>query len=68
MTQSPDLIGVRWRRSRRSQEQGACVEIADLPGLVAVRDSKDSNGPALRFGRTAFGDLLRRTRTGQLDL
>jgi hypothetical protein len=29
---------------------GGCVEVADyLPGIVAVRDSKDPNGPALTF-------------------
>lgn len=29
---------------------GACVEVArNLPGVVAVRDSKDPHGPALVF-------------------
>ncbi|RAJ39645.1 uncharacterized protein DUF397 [Kitasatospora sp. SolWspMP-SS2h] len=39
-----------WRKSSYSGGNGACVEIA-LPGSasVAVRDSKDPQGPQLRF-------------------
>ncbi|PZF94633.1 DUF397 domain-containing protein [Micromonospora deserti] len=46
-----DLTGARWRKSTRSNGSGgACVEVADnLPGVVAVRDSKDPGGPALTF-------------------
>ncbi|WP_433529435.1 DUF397 domain-containing protein [Micromonospora sp. CA-263727] len=46
-----DLTGARWRKSTRSNGGGgACVEVADnLPGVVAVRDSKDPVGPVLAF-------------------
>ncbi len=47
------LTGAEWRTSSYSGSNGGtCVEVADnLPGLVAVRDSKDPDGPALTFRR-----------------
>lgn len=30
-----------WRKSRRSMSNGACTEVAAVPGGVAVRDSRD---------------------------
>lgn len=51
-----ELTGVRWRKSTRSNGSGGnCVEVAsNLPGLVAVRDSKDPTGPALVFPPDAW--------------
>jgi hypothetical protein len=48
---SSDLQGAQWRKSRHSNSQGDCVEVALLPdGRVALRDSKDAGtGPALLF-------------------
>ncbi|MET7473557.1 DUF397 domain-containing protein [Streptomyces sp. NPDC005648] len=43
------LEGADWRRSSRSSGNGACVEVAAAPGVVAVRDSKLADGPALLF-------------------
>jgi hypothetical protein len=45
---TPDLSSARWAKSRRSANGGNCVEIArNLPGIIAVRDSKNPNGPVL---------------------
>lgn len=45
------LPPANWRKSTYSNDQGACVEVADLAhGVRAVRDSKDPAGPVLRFG------------------
>jgi hypothetical protein len=48
---SAELTSAQWRKSRHSNGQGACVEVAFLPdGRVALRDSKDAGtGPALLF-------------------
>jgi hypothetical protein len=48
--QDTDLSGAIWRKSAYSNNGGACVQVArNLPGAVAVRDSKDPGGPALIF-------------------
>jgi hypothetical protein len=50
-----DLTGATWRKSARSANEGACVEVADdLPGVVGVRDSKDPAGPQLTFTPAAW--------------
>lgn len=43
-----DLSGVTWRKASHSGENGGdCVELTGLDGVVAVRDSKDADGPVL---------------------
>jgi hypothetical protein len=46
-----DLSHADWRKSSYSGTNGGnCVEVArNLPGVVAVRDSKKPGGPALAF-------------------
>jgi len=40
-----------WRKSRRSNGQAECVEVGGTrPGIIAVRDSKNPDGPQLAFG------------------
>ncbi|TDC69153.1 DUF397 domain-containing protein [Actinomadura sp. GC306] len=52
-----DLI--KWRKARRSGDQGgACVEVARFPQAVAVRDSKNPDGPRLLLSPDAFRTIL----------
>ncbi|MGW1057687.1 DUF397 domain-containing protein [Micromonospora rubida] len=53
-----DLSSANWRKARRSGNTD-CVEVADnLPGVVAVRDSKDPSGPVLAFNRQTWHTFI----------
>ncbi|MFG2620854.1 DUF397 domain-containing protein [Streptomyces sp. NPDC048507] len=53
------LSSARWRRSSRSTGMNNCVETAALTGgLLAVRDSKRADGPAVLFTGPAWDGFL----------
>jgi hypothetical protein len=52
-----------WRRSRRC-DSGACVEVAPINGGIALRDSKDPDGPILMFTREEWNAFLDGARAG----
>lgn len=63
-----ELTGVSWRKSRRSNSTGNCVELAELPdGSVAVRNSRDPEGPALIYTREEMRALVLGVKDGEFD-
>jgi hypothetical protein len=48
-----------WRKSSHSAGAQECVEVGSGASVIGVRDSKDPDGPVLRFGTRAWRDFLR---------
>jgi hypothetical protein len=65
-----DLTSAVWRKSSYSGTNGGnCVDVAaNLRGVVAVRDSKDPEGPALVLAPEAFVALTESIRAGAFNL
>ena len=59
---APGIEGASWLKSSYSSGAMQCVEVADLTTTayqaVAVRDSKDSAGPALLTDPAAFAHFV----------
>jgi hypothetical protein len=60
-----DLSRAEWRKSSYSRQSGNCVEVAtNLPGMVAVRDTKDPEGPALLIPAAEWRALVPGLKAG----
>jgi hypothetical protein len=54
------ILPITWRKSSFSETpQGACVEVALAVTGAAVRDSKNTVGPTLRFGASQWRTFSR---------
>lgn len=63
-----ELSVLAWQKSRRSNPSGNCVELAALPGgVIAVRNSRDPNGPALIYTYDEIAAFLGGVRDGDFD-
>ncbi len=67
MSDAPETEQWHWRKSSRSTSAGNCVEMAEFGGRVAVRDSKDPDGPRLVFGQEAWRGFVAGIRAGSFD-
>ncbi len=55
-----DLSRAEWRKSSYSSQSGNCVEVANnLPGLIAVRDSKAPDGAKLVVSQESWQAFLK---------
>ena len=65
-----DLTSAEWRKSSYSGTNGGnCMQVArNLPGVVAMRDSKDPHGPALIFTPDEWRAFTAGVKVGEFDL
>ncbi|MGQ0482926.1 MAG: DUF397 domain-containing protein [Pseudonocardia sp.] len=67
--EEPPTRGPGWRHSSFSQgADQTCVDVAFAGPAVMVRDSKDPQGPRLRFSPDEWHVFLQGVREGEFDL
>ena len=64
-----DQLGaVAWRKSSASNPSGDCIEVAALDsGAIAVRNSRDPQGPALVYTRAEIDAFIKGAKDGEFD-
>jgi Domain of unknown function (DUF397) len=63
-----ELGDVRWVKSRHSNPNGACVEVAALPnGEIAMRNSRFPVGPVLLYTQAEITAFLAGAKDGEFD-
>ncbi|HEY5987243.1 MAG TPA: DUF397 domain-containing protein [Streptosporangiaceae bacterium] len=61
------LRGVAWRKAQLSVANGACVQVARTGGMLAMRDSKDPDGPVLMYTPVEWHAFLDGVKKGEFD-
>lgn len=56
-----------WIKASASAPQDQCVEMRRLGDVIEVRDSKDPDGPVLRFTSGEWAAWLDGTKKGEFD-
>ena len=67
---SAQFSDASWHKSSRSNGNGGnnCVEVAVVASAVGVRDSKNPDGPVLRFDPAAWKSFLSDAKLGNFDV
>jgi hypothetical protein len=61
------MTELNWHKSSYSGSQANCVEVASLPHAVALRDSKNPDGPKLAFAPEMWRTFTSRVKIGRTD-
>lgn len=56
-----------WRKSRRSQQQTACVEVGRLGSGAALRDTKDRDAGYFTAGAAEWASFIGAIKSGRFD-
>ncbi len=56
-----------WRKSRRSNSNGNCVELAVVPDGIALRNSRFARGPVLVYTRAEIQAFILGAKDGDFD-
>ena len=62
------LLDISWRKSRHSNPDGSCLEVAALvDGNIAVRNSRHPEGPALIYTPAEIAAFVKGAKDGEFD-
>ncbi len=56
-----------WRKAEVSVALGACLEVAPVGDMIAVRDSKHPDGPVLLYTQAEWLAFLDGAKKGEFD-
>ncbi|WP_320779958.1 DUF397 domain-containing protein [Streptomyces sp. CRN 30] len=60
-------LDARWTKSRHSNAEGNCVEVARVDGGIALRNSRDPDGPALVYTPAEVAAFVAGAKDGEFD-
>lgn len=62
-----DDSATEWTKAASGLGSGSCVELSPAEPGVLVRDSKDPDGPWLRYTQSEFSAFLAAAKQGEFD-
>jgi hypothetical protein len=62
------MLDQTWRKSTRSGDNGACVEVRRVGDTIEVRDTKDRSKPSHVFTTAEWDAFIGGAKDGEFDL